>query len=297
MQFAGEAVCLLTALLWAVAVAMFRRPVLEHGARTVNLAKCLLGATLQGLTILALGQAAVLGSSPRNALLLLAASGLVGLSFGDTALFVAVARIGVHRTLLLQTLAPVFAALIAFIWQDELPTGTAMLGAAVILTGVTLVVGPRRGAAAIHTPTHLASGLLLGALAALGQGSGVVLAKAGMAEVPVMPASFVRLVAGAAGLALLAGTSGGFRKLGRLSLSPVMRSRVVPATFLGTYLALFLMMTGIALAPAAIAATLLSVSPIFGLFIDTFVHGVPVTRRALAGTLLAVAGVAVLTHG
>lgn len=297
MHLAGEAVCLLTALLWAVAVAMFHRPVLEHGARTTNLAKCLLGALLQGFTVLALGQSAVLWTSSSHALLLLAASGLVGLSVGDTALFVAVARIGVHRTLLLQTLSPVFAASIAFVWQDELPARTAMLGAAVILTGVALVVGPRRGQSAVRDPTHLISGLLLGALAALGQGSGVVLAKAGMAEVPVMPASFVRLLAGAAGLALLAGVSGGFHRLGRLIVSPVMRSRVLPATFLGTYLALFLMMTGIALAPAAIAATLLSVAPVFGLFIDTFVHRQPLTPRDLVGTLLAVAGVAVLTHG
>jgi drug/metabolite transporter (DMT)-like permease len=297
MHIAGEAVCLMTALLWAVAIAMFRRPVLEHGARTTNLAKCLLGALLQGLTLLALGQAAVLWTSPAHALLLLAASGLVGLSLGDTALFVAVARIGIHRTLLLQTLSPVFAALVALVWQDELPTGTAMFGAAVTLAGVMLVVGPRRGERAVQAPTRLVSGVLLGALAALGQGGGVVLAKAGMAEVPVMPASFVRLVAGAAGLVLLAVTSGRLHRLGRLVVSPVMRSRVVPATLLGTYLALFLMMAGIALAPAAIAATLLSVSPVFGLFIDTLVHGEPLTPRALIGTLIAVAGVAVLTRG
>jgi drug/metabolite transporter (DMT)-like permease len=57
------------------------------------------------------------------------------------------------------------------------------------------------------------------------------------------------------------------------------------------------MMLGIALAPAAIAATLLSVSPVYGLFIDAFFLRQPVTAKGLAGTLLAVAGVAILTHG
>jgi len=51
-----------------------------------------------------------------------------------------VARLSVNRTLLLQTLAPVFTALIAWSWRHELPTPTAMLGAAVILGGVALVV-------------------------------------------------------------------------------------------------------------------------------------------------------------
>ena len=46
-------------------------------------------------------------AAPTPALLALAASGLVGITVGDTALFAAVVRIGVHRSLLLLTLAPV----------------------------------------------------------------------------------------------------------------------------------------------------------------------------------------------
>lgn len=314
MPFAGEAICLLTALLWAVAITLFRGPVLEHGARTVNLVKCLLGATLQGLTVLALGQGSVLATASGRALLILAASGVIGLTVGDTALFAAVARLGVHRTLLLQTLAPVFTALIAWVWRDELPTGLEMVGAAVILAGVALVVTPRRGQlapapvpngvtvpepmpASGGTGAPLLAGVMLGVVAALGQGAGVVMAKVGMTEVPVVPASFVRLAAAAAGLALFAATPARMAQLGKLVVAPVMLRRVVPATLLGTYVALFLMMLGIALAPAAIAATLLSVSPVYGLLIDTFVFRQPVTARGLTGTLLAVAGVAVLTHG
>jgi drug/metabolite transporter (DMT)-like permease len=314
MPFAGEAVCLLTALLWAVAITLFREPVLEHGARTVSLAKCLLGAALQGLTVLVLGQGHILLGASGRALLVLAASGVIGLTIGDTALFGAVARLGVHRTLLLQTLAPVFTAFIAWGWHDELPTALQMLGAVVILGGVALVVAPRRGRlapapvpngvavpATMPSPSEagapLLAGVMLGVVAALGQGAGVVMAKEGMNEVAVVPASFVRLAAAAVGLVLLAATPARVARLGKLIVAPVMLRRVVPATLLGTYVALFLMMLGIALAPAAIAATLLSVSPVYGLLIDTFVFRQPVTARGLTGTLLAVAGVAVLTHG
>jgi drug/metabolite transporter (DMT)-like permease len=314
MPFAGEAICLFTALLWAATITLFRGPVLEHGARSVNLVKCLLGATLQGLTVLALGRGSDLATASGRALLVLAASGVIGLTLGDTALFGAVARLGVHRTLLLQTLAPVFTALIAWGWRDELPTGLQMAGATVILAGVALVVTPRRGQpapapvpngvtvpASIPAPggagTPLLVGLSLGVVAALGQGTGVVMAKVGMAEVPVVPASFVRLAAAAAGLAVFAATPARMARLGKLVVAPVMLRRVVPATLLGTYVALFLMMWGIALAPAAIAATLLSVSPVYGLLIDKIVFRQPVTARGVAGTLLAVAGVAILTHG
>ncbi len=85
-----------------------------------------------------------------------------------------------------------------------------------ILFGVALVVAPRFERpipAPLHDDVVVArvkpasssvSGVLLAVLAAFGQGAGVVMAKAGMAEVPVVPASFVRLAAAAAGLLLLA---------------------------------------------------------------------------------------------
>jgi drug/metabolite transporter (DMT)-like permease len=301
MPFAGEAVCLSAALLWAVAVAVFRGAVLEHSARTVNLAKLWLGAALQGLTVLALGQAQVLGAASGRALVLLALSGLIGLTLGDTALFGSVARIGVHRALLLQTLAPVFAAVFAWAWRNSLPSGLETLGAAVILCGVALVVAPRRGGpipgAAARASTPVVAGLALGVLAAFGQGTGVVLAKEGMTEITFVPASFLRLATAAVGLALCEAARLRLHRLAHLLVAPIMLSRVVPATLLGTYVALFLMMLGIALVPAAVSATLLATSPVFGLLIDTFVYRQPLTARGVVGTLLAVVGVAVLSQG
>ena len=54
---------------------------------------------------------------------------------------------------------------------------------------------------------------------------------------------------------------------------------------------------GLSLAPAAIAAVLLSTPPVFSLFIEAFVEKRPITLNGLAGTLLAVIGVAVLSTG
>ncbi len=73
--------------------------------------------------------------------------------------------------------------------------------------------------------------------------------------------------------------------------------RMLPAAFLGTYLALVLMMVGVALAPATIAAVLLATSPIFGLVIEAVADRKPPTAFAVIGTIVAVAGVAVLVGG
>jgi len=121
-SLAGLTACLSAALLWAIALSLFRRPIEKYGAPTINLAKCLVAAFMQGLTVWALGLGDTLRSAPAGGIALLAASGLVGLTLGDTALFGAVTRIGVHRTLLLQTLSPLFAAIIAYLWLGERTT-------------------------------------------------------------------------------------------------------------------------------------------------------------------------------
>lgn len=304
---AGEAACLTAALLWALSLAVFRASIATHGARTINLAKCALATVLQGATVLALGQAGTLWTASTRDLTLLAASGVIGLTLGDTALFAAVTRIGLHRTLLLQTLSPVFAAVIAALWQGERPTPTQAVGAAIVLVGVGVVVSPSRAKRreiaepgpdkVVGARSWAAAGVFLAILAAFGQGSGLVLAKVGMAEVPVIAASFFRLAAAAIGLALLGAAGGQLRRLGRVARSRPDLVRVVPATFFGTYLALFAMMAGVALAPASVAAVLLATSPLFSLLIERVVDKRPVTARGLVGTLMAIAGVAVLVTG
>jgi drug/metabolite transporter (DMT)-like permease len=287
---AGQAACLSAAFLWAVSVSLFRKPIERYGAPTINLAKCLLAALLQAVTVWALGRADSLWSAPALGLLLIAGSGLVGLVLGDTALFAAVTRIGVHRTLLLQTLSPIFAAVTAYLWLGERPTLVQSVGAILILAGIALVVAPS-GSAAVTKRW----GLSLGILAALGQGGGLVMAKVGMAGVDVLAASSLRLGAAALGLALIGLIMRRLGVLWRLTVDLQAMGRTVPAIIMGTYLALFLMMAGIALAPASIAAVLLSTSPVFSLFIEAFVERRPVSLRGLVGTLIAVAGVAVLT--
>jgi drug/metabolite transporter (DMT)-like permease len=287
---AGQAACLSAALLWAVSVSLFRQPIEKYGAPTINLAKCLVATVLQGVTVWALGRADSLWSAPAVGLLLIAGSGLVGLVLGDTALFAAVSRIGVHRTLLLQTLSPAFAAITAYLWLGERPTLVQTAGAILILAGIALVVAPSGSAQAMKP-----WGLSLGILAALGQGGGIVMAKVGMAGVDVLAASCLRLGAAAVGLALIGLLTRRFGGLWRLTVDLQAIGRVVPAIIMGTYLALFLMMAGIAMAPASIAAVLLSTPPVFSLFIEAFVERRPVSMRGLVGTLIAVAGVAVLT--
>ena len=287
----GESACLTAAFLWAVAVVLFRVPIAAWGARTANLVKCLLGTGLLALTLPFFGGLASFSTTPGRDLAFIAVSGVVGLTIGDTLLFAAVGRLGAHRTLVLQTSAPVFAGLLAVATGEKLSLGQ-LIGAAVILCGVAVVVGCGDHTAGVKEAAI--GGIALALLAALGQGAGVVLAKEGLDTLGAMPATLLRLAAGTAGLLVATAIGGSLGKLNSVFRDGRPMRRMIPATFLGTYLALLLMMVGVALAPATVAAVLLATSPIFSLVIEAIADRKRPTVLAVVGTIVAVVGVAIL---
>ena len=320
---AGQAASLLSAVMWAIAVAMFHQSIAEYGARAVNLAKSAVGCVLLGITMLVLGQVSTLGAASPRDLIWIGLSGVLGLAIGDTALFAAVGRIGPPRALLLQTTTPVFTAILAYLLGGARPATGQMIGGALILIGVIVVVSHR---ATMPLPTRIESssdettvtettaaettafedasgiadrralriGLGLGLLGALGQAGGIVMAKEAMTALPIVTASFLRMFVGGFGLAVILLVAGRLGATARALGSTRGFVQLVPPSILGTYLAFLLMMAGLAWAPAAIAAVLLATVPIWSLLIEARTSRRRIQPRELVGTLLAVGGVALV---
>lgn len=296
--FEGEIACLTAAACWAVAVVWFRRPIGEVGARLVNLGKCAIATVLLTGTAAALGQFGALGSIGSRDLGLIALSGVVGMAIGDTALFAAVGRLGAHRTLLLQTLAPVFASVAAYLALGERLTAGQLTGGAVVLAAVALVVaGPRTAADPPDTRRIVAGGVGLAVLAALGQALGVVIAKPALPAMPVLLATWIRLSAASLGLGAILVVQGRGPDVLRIARSGSDLLRIGRPAVLGTYVAVLLMMFGISRAPASIAAVLLATSPIFSLFVEAGVDRRRIPVSGFVATFLAVVGVALLSIG
>jgi drug/metabolite transporter (DMT)-like permease len=296
-ELAGEAAALTAAALWASAVVWFRPAIARHGAQVVNLLKGLVATALLAVTAAFTGGFHALAVAPATALGWMGASAIAGLTLGDTALFAAVRRTGAHTALLLQTLAPVFTAALALPAGERLAAGE-WLGAAVVLAGVAMVVGPGARGPQAAPAAHRAAwraGLAFGVLAAFGQGAGVALAKPALDVLAVLPATLLRLAVGSAGLAIVGIRSGLVRRTVTALADPVTRRTAVPASVLGTYLSMLLMMASIAWAPATIASVLLSTSPVMGMVVEAVVDRRRPAAVAVVGTFVAVAGVALLT--
>jgi drug/metabolite transporter (DMT)-like permease len=298
----GELAALGGAFLWAVASVIYTRVGRAVGPAEMNLLKNVVALAMLGLTLLFVGQALPDAAGPAVALLLL--SGVVGIGLGDTAYFETLNAVGPRRALLLETLAPPLAALLALVFLGERLHPGAWLGIAVTVVGVTWVIterapqagsGTAREAAAV-AGGRLRRGLLFGLLAALAQAGGAVLSRAAFLEADVSSlwSAFLRLAAGAVvlgpWLALTRCRVGGWlRQPGAAALG----GRLLAAITLGTYLALWLQQVSLKLTLAGVAQTLFATSPLFVLPFAAW-QGERISLRAALGAGLALGGVALL---
>lgn len=303
----GEGAALATAACWAGCAQLFGAAGLRIGSAAVNHLR-LAGAVL----LLSAAHGVWFGRAwpldlPPSVLLLFALSGIAGLTLGDAFLFHAFVTLGPAVSTLVMTLVPGFAALLAAVALGESMSGRAVAGMAVTLAGVALAVraksarasrldGPRGGGRA------LVVGLLCAVLGAVGQASGVVLAKPALAEAPALSGTVVRMVAGA-------GAAWGFT-----GLQALVRRRppawwrgarddrgalglTLAGTLVGPFLGVWLSLVATKHALVGVAATLMSVTPVFVMAVDGLVLGRRPRAGELVGAAVAIAGVALLVTG
>jgi drug/metabolite transporter (DMT)-like permease len=269
----------------------------------VNFFKCAFASVAYLAWLALVGRLAGRASLDPGAIGQLALSGFIGMAIGDSLLFSAVEAGGVQRTLVIYNSAPLMTALLAWAAGGAVPSAAVWLGMALVVVGVGLVeTDPARPGRSLRVgrSASLASGPSAGALrwtviaalgAALGQATGLLLMQRPLQSVPIVEASLVRLAAAGAGVLLLLA----FRRGGRAELAR-MGPRTWPAlalpSVIGTVIAVIFMMQGVRDLPPGIAAALLGTTPLFSLPISRFVLAEPVGVRSLAGTTLAVLGVA-----
>lgn len=287
----GELAALTAATLWGF-TSVFFFSVAAHriGALRVNLLRLPLGWGLLGLTILVAGMSPV---TDGGSLALLAVSGVIGLSIGDLAYFAAMRRIGPRLAVLLQSLAPLFAAGIGVVLLREIPGPLAGTGIVLTLGGVFWVVLERRDEG--MPPGHHVWGVVLAVIAAFCQGFGLVLAKWGMAGgLHPLAASWLRMTAGTAAIWLGAVLAGRIRDLDLRGSLRLAWPQVVGGAVMGPFLGATLSLVAARHTEVGVAATLMATTPIIVIPLVMLTERYRPSWRALAGTVLAIVGIALL---
>lgn len=295
--FAGELAGLGTALAFAFGASFFTLSSKLVGSAVVNRAR-LLTAMVMLFVIHALIYG---GPIPLNAEAArwgwLGISGIIGLSLGDAALFQAFVQIGTRLTVLVFSTAPIFAAIMGYLFLHETLTAVQVVGILVSLAGVLWVVSEQQkdsGDAAARR--NYLGGLFLALLAALAQAGGAITAKFGLAgDFPALSAQVIRmLVATAAvwGWALLRGQAK--TTITELRQKPRSVGLIAIGATFGPVIGVYLSLVAFQLTEVGIASTLIAMLPVFLLPIGYLFFKERISPRAVVGTLIAIAGVAIL---
>lgn len=299
--YLGEVAGITTALLWAFGTLLAAKAGRHIGSNAVNELRLAIA-----LPLLLGAHSVVFGSPwPRgvagDAWLNLSVSGLVGLALGDMCYFRAITLLGPRLGALLMAAAPAMTALLAYATLGERLSSTQVLGLVLTSTGLALVLSDRRGRRewnASLTTRQVVVGVVLGLLGALGQALGNVLSKrgAGSGDLELAPLSSVviRMTAGTVSVLLIALVAGRFRKLIAATRVREARNPILLAVLFGPTCGVFLYQVAIQRSDAAIAAILVSLTPIYLIPIARIAYGSRITRTGLAGTLLAFAGTALV---
>lgn len=298
----GELAALGASVVWALASLIFAKLGKQRlSPLAMNLLKCSMALGLMCLTLLLMQGRAWPAQASATQVMFLAISGLIGLALGDTCYFNALSRIGARRTLLLSTMGPPTTAILAWPLLGEPLTLGMGLGMGLTILGVVWVIrerssSPGRDEDALDAQT-LKLGLGFALISVVCQAAGNVLTKLGAEGAPMtgLELGMVRLGAGICGLIVVVTLR---RRLSEV-LAPLRSARqfgaLAVATVLGTYLGIWLLMTGLSLASkVGVAATLSSLSPIFVMIFSALFLKERLSARTIFGTLIAVLGVALL---
>ncbi len=297
--YVGQIAALGTSVMWTFTSILFTLSSQQVGTAIVNRTRLLFAAVFVAIMhTVVQGQIVPMGVEPFR-WGWLAFSGVVGFAIGDGLLFEAFVRIGPRLTMLLMALAPVFSTVMGWTLLHESPGAHELLGILLAVGGVALVILERQPGHDNDAPVftrHYLLGILFGLGAALGQASGLVASKLGLrGDFPALSGTLMRLLAATLAIWLLAV----FRReaasnFGKLRANPRALLAIAGGAAIGPSLGVWLSLVAVQRAPLGIASTLMSLSPIILLPISRVMYRERIGARAIAGTLVAVAGTAIL---
>jgi len=290
--YLGHIFATTTAVVWALAVILFKKSGESVHPIALNLFKNSLAAVLFLPTLWFFGET-LCRQVPASDYLLLMASGALGIGLSDTLFFMALNRLGAGLIAVVDCLYSPFVIVLSVLFLAEGMTAFQFFGAGLIVFGVLLagVEKPKTGL----TRKNLWLGIFFGILALAGTAVGIVMIKRLLERSPLLWVTEIRLMASIVTLLLI------------LLLHPARRTIVgslspshgwgytLSGSFVGAYLSMVFWLGGMKYTQASIAAALNQTTNIFVFILAALLLKEPVNRQRVAAILLAVGGALLVT--
>jgi drug/metabolite transporter (DMT)-like permease len=295
MDYLGEIAALLTSLLFSFTAVIFAQASRRIGSLVTNRVRLVIALIyLLIINLILFGQPLPIGAGIER-WVWLSLSGIIGLALGDMFLFRSYEHIGPRLGMLLMSLAPVIGAVLAWLFFGETLQAGQIAGIALTLSGIAWVVSTRP-AENSNQPHIDGRGLLFGVLAATGQAVGLVLSKQGMAgDFSPFAGNAIRMLAAMVVFWLMTFA----QRQGRETIEVARRDRsalklIAVGAFIGPVLGVSASLLAVQHAAIGVASTLMALPPVFLLPISYFVFKERFGWQTVAGTLVAMSGVALL---
>jgi drug/metabolite transporter (DMT)-like permease len=223
-------------------------------------------------------------------------SGVIGLVIGDSFLFKSFSMVGPRISLLVYSLNPAIAALLAYIILFEVLSIWSILGMLITLTGIFIVILEKN----VHSESRFKitqSGLFFALFGALGQAVGLIFSKVAYQECEIngLAATFVRLLGAVIVILPLTAV---IKKINNpikaLLIDKKLFAMTIIGSLLGPYIGITLSFFAIIYTKIGIASTLMSTMPILMLPLTKIIYKEKLSLKSILGAFITVSGVAIL---
>jgi drug/metabolite transporter (DMT)-like permease len=285
LRIVGMAAALGSAAAWAIGSILFKRLGEHLSPVAMTLAKGSLSVLLLGFALLFTGAT----QFSTQAWLLLIASGLCGIAFGDTFFFAALRRLSPHTLIILLMSGQVLTVLLAVIFLGERLQLAQWGGIALVILGIGIVVWEK------SQEQSSWQGILFGLLAVACMSVSLLLAKVALTEATAMrdtlQATAIRMASGTLGIGLFGWHRGGLQRWTEPFRDPQLIRRFCIAVTVVTFGGFWLSLLALKYVEVSIASTLNATEPLFILPLSAIFLKEPITEKALWGTAIALLGI------
>jgi drug/metabolite transporter (DMT)-like permease len=288
MTMSGEAIALLSALLWAFASVLMGWGVKRLHVVPLNLIRCVVSTAFFWSLLPFFGGLKAFATIEAGQWLWLFLSVVTLLIVGDLLYFRSLELVGVSWAMPVASVNPLWAVLLAALFVDEPLSWSLLAGTLLVIAGLVLVSRSTNKDGAV-AGRRQRIGLLLALLTSVAWAVGLVIPKPAAEGLDPVVANSVRQPMAAVmmlGLALARGRHKDLRELGRRSWLTI-----AAASLVGTGLGSLLFVLAIQMIGAGRTAVLTSTAPLMAIPLAVlWLHERP-NRRTLIGALLATAGI------
>lgn len=308
MAITGAFIALLASICWAICAFPFTKAGRSMSVSSMNLVRLVVGTLLVMLVgIIAAPQnfAAMFSMKYIDAWIWLSASGIVAIGIGDYLSYSMYAILGPRNGSALATISPAAALIFGIFFLDEHINLIGIIGMTITIMGVlSMSLGKtERKSLPDHGHGSIFSGIILGILGSVCNGAGIVFSKkafmlqqaSGHAINP-LNGSFIRFFTATVVVLLVTflnkKIAGHWKNIKAQSWD--IKKAILAGIIFGPVLGVSFSLTSIQYINVAVAQTIFALVPVVALLISHFVYKEKITKYAMAGVLVAIAGVAIL---